>query len=57
MSYFKSVLRLGILLLLLLGESAFPQFVIVNSEKLLYENDSVSAIGKCESESEEGEND
>ncbi|UCH14003.1 MAG: hypothetical protein JSV22_12970 [Bacteroidales bacterium] len=44
MNYFKTALRLGILILLLLGKSAYPQFVIVNSEKVLYENDSVILI-------------
>ena len=44
MSHFKTTLRLAIFISLLLGKSAFPQFVIVNSEKVLYENDSVILI-------------
>ena len=44
MRHFKTTLKLGIFILLLLGNSAFPQYVIVNSEKILYENDSVILI-------------
>ncbi|UCH14004.1 MAG: hypothetical protein JSV22_12975 [Bacteroidales bacterium] len=44
MSYFKSFIRLGIIILLLFGKSSFPQYILVNSEKVLYENDSVILI-------------
>jgi uncharacterized protein (TIGR02145 family) len=41
MRHFNSTLRLATFILLLIGKSSFPQFVIVNSEKVQYENDSV----------------
>ncbi len=44
MNYFKSVFISGIFLFLILCEGAFSQFVIVNSDKVLYKNDSVILI-------------
>jgi uncharacterized protein (TIGR02145 family) len=44
MDYFKRILSLGIILLLIVGGSAFSQYVIVNSDIVPYENDNVILI-------------